>query len=143
MRCKAKFMSSNAPSSGRARGHGGRRADLNNRFFRSRWEANWARYLEWMKGRGEIANWEYEVDTFQFHKIKRGSRFYTPDFKITNNDASVEYHEVKGWMDPTSATKMKRMARYYPEVKVSLVQQGEYSSVRKELSKIIPGWESE
>jgi len=63
----------------------GKRADLGNRFFRSKWEANYARYLEWMKNRGEITDWDYECDTFEFGRIKRGGRFYTPDFKVTKS----------------------------------------------------------
>jgi hypothetical protein len=141
MRCKAKWMSNHANVTGKARGLGGKRADLENRYFRSRWEANWARYLNWMKSRSEIVRWEYEVDTFQFDGIKRGGRFYTPDFKITKNDSSVEYHEVKGWMDPQSATKLKRMKKYYPGVKIMLVERALYYSVQKELWKMIPGWE--
>ena len=43
-------------------------------YFRSRWEANYARYLQWLKDRGEIVDWEYEPETFWFEKIKRGVR---------------------------------------------------------------------
>ena len=33
-------------------------------FFRSRWEANYARYLEWLCSIGQIAKWEHEPQTF-------------------------------------------------------------------------------
>ena len=59
---------------------GGKRADLANRYFRSSWEAKWARYLNWLASLHEIWGWEYEPQTFEFVEIKKGTRFYTPDF---------------------------------------------------------------
>ena len=79
-------------------------------FFRSRWEANYGRYLEWLKNNGEIAGWEHEVDVFWFENVKRGCVSYLPDFKITHNDGSIDYLEVKGWMVQRSKTKLKRMS---------------------------------
>lgn len=118
-----------------------KRPDLDNRFFRSRWEANYARYLNWLKARGEILGWEYEADTFWFHEIKRGVRSYLPDFKINNKDGSVIYHEVKGYNDAVSKTKLKRMAIYYPEIKIELIDSARYKSIERAMRKIIPGWE--
>lgn len=89
--------------------HSGTREDLGI-YVRSRWEANYARYLNWLKSLGEIRDWKYEPDTFEFADIKRGTRFYTPDFKITEKNGETVYHEVKGWLDQRSATKLKRMA---------------------------------
>lgn len=116
------------------RGKGGRRADLGNRFFRSRYEANYARFLNFTK-----VKWEYEAKTFWFEKIKRGSRSYTPDFYLP---ASNEYHEVKGWMDPKSATKLKRMAKYYPEIKVIVIGKEWFTAANRQgLCRLIAGWE--
>lgn len=100
-------------------------------WFRSSWEVVYARYLQFLLNKKEIALWEYEVDTFWFEKIRRGIRSYKPDFKITNLDASIEYHEVKGWMDKKSATKLKRMAKYYPEIKMVLIDKDVYKSIKK------------
>ena len=36
-------------------------------------------------------------------------------------DGSEEWAEVKGYYDSKSQTKMKRMAKYYPDVKIRLV----------------------
>lgn len=110
-------------------------------FVRSAWEANYARYLNWLIQIGQIQKWEYEAETFEFVGIKRGSRFYTPDFKVTNADGSVEYHEVKGWMDPKSKTKLKRMAKYHPRVKVILIDKPTYRDIFKQFGRRIPGWE--
>ncbi|MCV6900732.1 DUF1064 domain-containing protein, partial [Escherichia coli] len=88
------------------------------RFFRSSWEANYARYLNWLIAQGEIAKWEFECQTFVFHGITRGVISYTPDFKVYSKDGSHEWHEVKGWMDAKSKAKLKRMAKFYPAEKV-------------------------
>lgn len=130
------------PQSRGRRGNGGKRANLDNRYFRSSWEANWARYLNWLVSLGEIIKWEYEVDEFEF-PVKRGGRFYLPDFKVFNKDGTIEYQEVKGWMDPRSATKLARMRKYHPGVKLVLIDKNYYRSVAKKVSSIIPGWESE
>ncbi len=112
---------------------GGKRA-----FFRSRWENNYACYLEVLKLGKEILEWEHEPETFWFEKIRRGVRSYLPDFRITNLDGSTEYHEVKGWMDPRSKTKIKRMAKYYPDIKLILIQAPWFKLMKK---NSIPGWE--
>ena len=120
----------------------GRRADLDNMFFRSAWEANYARYLKWMKTRSEILDWKYEPDTFWFEKIRRGVRSYTPDFKIWEDAPTAPYYkEIKGWMDKKSVTKLKRMQKYYPEIRVDLVNEREYRQIETSLARIIPGWE--
>jgi len=88
-------------------------------FFRSKWEVNYALYLDFLVKQNEIKRWEYEKDVFIFEKINFGTRSYRPDFKVTNNNGSVEYHEIKGWMTPKSKTQLKRMTKYYPEIKTS------------------------
>lgn len=100
-------------------------------FFRSGWEMNYALYLEWLMYKKEIKNWEYERETFWFEKIRRGVRSYTPDFFVTNNNGSEEIHEVKGWLDSKSKTKLARMAKYYPDVKVILIGESEYKELKK------------
>ena len=119
---------------------GGIRSDLGI-FVRSSWEANYARYLTFLVGLGEIQGWEYEPETFEFERIKRGTRYYTPDFKVTNLDGSVEYHEVKGWLDPKSNTKLKRMARYHPDITIILIDKEAYYAIRRECKNLVPNWE--
>ncbi len=111
------------------------------KYYRSKWEANYARYLEFLKINGNISFWEHEPETFWFEKIKRGTRSYLPDFKVTNNDGSIEYHEVKGWMDDRSKTKLSRMKKYYPEIKLILIDAKQYKLIEKQMSKIVPLWE--
>jgi len=85
---------------------GGFREDLNC-YFRSRWEANTARYWNLLK-----IKWQYEPKEFEFKGIKRGNRFYKPDFYLPETD---KYVEVKGWFTPDDKTKIRRFKKYYPE----------------------------
>jgi hypothetical protein len=100
----------------------GRPTRVGESILRSTWEANYAQYLEQLKIRGVIADWEYEADTFIFDGVHFGPLAYTPDFKVTGKDGAVAYHEVKGWMDRLSRLKLKRMAKFYPEVPVIIVE---------------------
>ena len=108
-------------------------------FARSTYEANIAAYFEYLKGAGEIIRWEHEPHTFWFEKIRRGTRSYLPDFRITRKDGSQYYVEVKGWMDPKSRTKLKRMAKYYPKVELQLIDHDRYAEIKK-ASKFIKDW---
>lgn len=121
----------------------GRRADLGDIYFRSVREANVARYLEWLRLRGEITAWGYEVDTFYFDGIRRGCVSYRPDFKVWPSDGMPPYFiEVKAWMDQKSATKLRRMAKYHPDVRVDLMDRAAYAELARKLGPTIPGWES-
>lgn len=111
------------------------------KYYRSRWEANYARYLEFLIAKGEIKEWLHEPDVFWFDGIKRGCVSYLPDFKVTNNDDSVEYHEVKGWMDAASKTKIRRMKKYHPTIKLIVIAQKEYNEIKMKLSRLIKDWE--
>ena len=90
-------------------------------YMRSSWEKKYADRLNILKMAGEIKDWEYEPDTFWFEAIKRGVRSYKPDFKVIYKDGSVQYHEVKGFLDAKSQTKLKRMAKYYPDIKIVVI----------------------
>lgn len=105
------------------------------KFFRSRMEANYARYLTFMG-----VKWEYEPKTFWFTGIKRGCMSYTPDFYLPVED---RFLETKGWMDKKSKTKMKRMKKYHPNVRVDIVDWKAFKAVEKALGKSIPEWEFE
>lgn len=95
-------------------------------FFRSRWEYNYALYLEYIKTKGLIKEWEYESTRFVFEKIKRGTTSYLPDFTVTRNDDTKYYVEIKGWMYASGATKLKRMEKYYPDVELYLIDKDKY-----------------
>jgi hypothetical protein len=111
------------------------------KFFRSRWEANYARYLEFLKQNGKILDWLHEPETFWFLEIKRGSRSYLPDFKVINIDGSHYWVEVKGWMDDRSKTKLKRFAKYYPQEKLELIRANWFKKNNDMMKNIVPEWE--
>lgn len=113
---------------------GGRRI-----FFRSRWEVNYAFYLEFQRSAGLIKSWEYEPTTFWF-PVKRGTNSYKPDFFVVLKDGTEEYHEVKGFTDRKSKTKLKRMRIHHPHVNVKLFDKTWFEEHRA-LKKAIPGWQ--
>jgi hypothetical protein len=90
-------------------------------YFRSTWEYYYAIFLEKLKQEKKIIDYKHEPKCFWFEGIKRGVRSYLPDFCITHLNGTEEWSEVKGYFDSKSQTKMKRMAKYYPEVKIRLV----------------------
>lgn len=103
-------------------------------YFRSRWEANAARLLDFQKRK-----WEYETKTFWFEKIKRGTRTYLPDFFLPEENIFIE---VKGWMDPESLTKLKRMKKYYPQVKIEIWDSDFFKTLKKQgIPRLVPEWE--
>lgn len=112
------------------------------KYYRSSWEANYARYLEWLLDRGQIRSWKHEPKTFWFLNIKRGTRSYLPDFEVVELSGRVVYHEVKGWLDASSKIKLKRMAKYYPDEKIILIDAKAYRSIASTMKHVLRGdWE--
>jgi hypothetical protein len=123
------------------RSRGGRRADLDGQYFRSAWEANYARWLNYRRDVvGDIAAWKYEPQTFIF-PVKRGTMSYTPDFCVTRWNGDVEWHEVKGWLTQRGATALKRFAKYYPDEWLILIDEAAYKAIARQASRLIDGWE--
>lgn len=109
-------------------------------FSRSRWEANYALWLESKKQMGAIKDWSHEPETFWFEKIKRGVRSYLPDFRVELHNGRIEYHEVKGYMDSKSLTKIRRMKIYHPEINLVIFGPDEYGNLERTIGRAIPGW---
>lgn len=126
------------------RSKGGRRPDLGETYFRSSWEANYARYLNLLIKLGAIIGWEYEPVTFWFDGVKRGTNSYRPDFRIQHkNDPHPEYIEIKGWVTPKDRTKWRRMRKYHPGVKLTVVAEKEYRALQRKWASAISEWESD
>lgn len=89
-------------------------------YFRSQRERRHAEMLELQRRAGTIASWEHEPHRFWFDGVRAGVTSYLPDFRVVYPDGRVEYHEVKGWMDPRSITALRRMQRYHPDVRIVL-----------------------
>ena len=103
-------------------------------YFRSKWEYDYALYLELLKKYKKITEWEHEPKTFWFLEIKRGTRSYLPDFRVTETNGEIVWHEVKGYMDDRSKTKLKRFKKYYPEETLYLVQAAQIKEIREKFS---------
>lgn len=112
-------------------------------YFRSRWEANYARYLDYLKFNGSILDWVHEAEIFMFDSYEKGMTSYLPDFKVTTILNSLEYHEVKGWMDDRSCRKIKLMNEQHPNIKLVILDSKWYNSNKRNLSKIVNGWEND
>ena len=85
---------------------GGYRPDLGI-YTRSKMEANICRYYKLTE-----IEYIYEPKEFEFKTIKRGNRYYKPDFYLPIIDLWVE---CKGWFRPEDKTKLRRFKKYYPE----------------------------
>jgi len=109
-------------------------------FYRSRWEYRYALYLEFMKKYGHIQEWLHEPTTFWFEGIKRGTNNYKPDFMVTFPSGAIEFFEVKGYMDAKSKTKIKRMAKYHPNIVLRIIDKTWFKDKSAKLKKIIPNW---
>lgn len=122
---------------------GGHRADLNGIYFRSSWEANYARYLNLLIKFGVVEKWDFEPETFWFEGIARGAVSYKPDFRVKyKNDPVLEYVEIKGWIVPKDRTKWKRMKKYHPHIKLVVVGAKQYYAIQKKWASTIPNWET-
>jgi hypothetical protein len=116
-------------------GTAGKRADLGGLFVRSRAEANYARWLTW-----HSMVWEYEPRVFRFPGVRSGRNMaYRPDFYLPLED---RYVEVKGYLDRDSQVKLRRMAKHFPQIVVTLVQGDFFRSIcRQRVCLVIPYWE--
>lgn len=92
-------------------------------FCKSDWELRFAKHLQFLKETNLIQEWRYEPETFWFLQIKRGIRSYKPDFKVTENDGTHYWVEVKGFMDKKSQTKIKRFKKYYPKERLLIIDE--------------------
>jgi hypothetical protein len=110
------------------------------RFYRSRWEYRYALYLELLKQQNHIKEWNHEPTTFYFDGIKRGTNNYRPDFSVEFPSGKVEYFEVKGYETPKDRTKYKRMAKYHPDIVLTVVGADWFKKNSPVLRKILKQW---
>ena len=94
-----------------------------------------------IKLKGEIKDWQHEPKTFWFEGIKRGTNNYKPDFLVIHKNDAEEWVEVKGFMDAKSKTKIKRMAKYHPDVRLRVVEKDFFKTNSPKLKVLIKEWE--
>jgi len=121
-------------------------------YMRSLMEANWARFLtflgyrEW-RGKDDPPPgrwWRYEGRRWEFKQRTRNGH-YKCDFEVWpgyfDPTRPYEVHELKGWLDPDSKVRLKRMAEQYPEVPVELVTSKRFNEETKKAKRHIPTWD--
>jgi hypothetical protein len=115
---KGKWSGRNNPNYGNAIGNnygfrGGIREDLD-QYFRSSWEANFARILNYLG-----IKWYFEPKKFEISEGKT----YTPDFYLPQLDTWVE---IKGyWFDDAYEKYIKFITEYY-QLRVKLIEANKY-----------------
>lgn len=106
--------------------------------FKSKAELSFAEHLEFLRESGRIISWYYEPSgsTFWFESIRRGVRSYKADFLVVTNDYQRQWYEVKGFLNPKSMTKLRRMHKYYPDEIVILVMMRDDKRDREKIDAI-------
>ena len=110
-------------------------------FARSTYEANYARYLQYLQEMGHIISWQHEPKTFWFDGIRRGCVSYKPDFRVQRSKDHHDWVEVKGYMDAKSATKIKRFRKYFPDEKLLVIDGKWFTRNNSKMRLLIPEWE--
>ncbi len=105
---------------------GGFRNDLNS-FFRSTWEANFARILN-----HHNIKWLFEKKRFKLEK-----HFYIPDFYLPSLDIFVE---LKGY-ELSKKEKYKKFIELYPNKSLIVIKSDEYKIFENKYKPIIKNWE--
>jgi len=105
---------------------GGTREDLKG-YFRSNWEANFARVLNYQN-----KSWEYEPSSFTLSN----GRTYTPDFLSEN-----VYYEIKGRFTDACREKLELFRSEYPDIQLVLIDGVKYDELRLQYKSLIPTWE--
>jgi len=123
---RANIGKSNANPHGR--GKSGHRKDLNNQYFRSRWEANFARICNFLE-----IEWEYEPCRFKFDDCSWLIDFYLPQFDM--------WVEVKGWMRDKTYKLFKKMRENYPNENVKILDGKSYKELTEKFKDKILEWE--
>jgi hypothetical protein len=109
-------------------------------YLKSNWERRFCLYLSFMKKHGHILDYEYEPVTFWFDGIKRGTNSYLPDWRVKFPSGNIEYFEVKGYETAKDRTKYKRMAKYFPDEKLRVIDGEWFKNNAPMLKKVLPSW---
>ena len=124
-------------------GKGGKRPDLNNQYFRSTWEANFCRILE-------FKNRSYKYEPERFYITVDGEEYsYLPDFYIPNKNI---YYELKGhakssreWTCScnTCVKNRKKISAVIEQhnLKIFIIGNYEYKRLKRIFQPSIPKWE--
>jgi hypothetical protein len=101
--------------------------------FRSSWEANTARILNYLK-----IKWSYEPQRFWLSN----SMSYLPDFRLeSDNPWGVKWIEIKGLWNKHDRAKLRLFMTMYPKETIKIITRVEYQKLTKQYKSLIPEWE--
>lgn len=115
------------------RGRAGKRKDLDDMYFRSSWEANYARVLKCSQ-----IDYYFEQKSFLIDLPNGGKSRYTPDFYLPQHDKFIE---VKGYWMPNARIKYILFKKQYPNIKIEILDGEKYNQLKEEYKELIKEWE--
>lgn len=127
-RCAMQVIGGKPTSPRAARAKAGVRADLGDIYFYSRWEANFARLLDFFSIR-----WVHQPKTFRLLRQN-----YTPDFYLPELDLFVE---IKNFLAPYSYQRDQEFRLCYPDTQLLLLLKEEYLILQEQYAEKIRNWE--
>ena len=127
--CAIRDVGSRPTSPRAARARAGIRPDISQTiYFFSRWEANFARLMNFLR-----IKWVHQPRTFQLHSQK-----YTPDFYLPEMGT---YIEIKNFLSAYSRNRDEEFRRLYPDLELRLILKDEYLALQNTYAHKIPLWE--
>lgn len=112
---------------------GGYRKDLGY-YVRSRWEANFARLLMFLR-----VDCKYESERFVIKDLSgEVVATYLPDFYLEVLD---RYVELKGYWYEEARQKIKLFREAYPDIKLDIIESVDYKRLESKFSKLVSNWE--
>ncbi len=127
--CAIKDIGGRPTSPRAARAKAGIRDDISPTiYFFSRWEANYARILNYRD-----VQWIHQPKTFQL-KTQR----YTPDFYLPEIDT---YVEIENYLSDYSRNRDEQFRELYPRLKLTLILKEGYLALQKQYSPKLKEWE--
>lgn len=96
--------------------------------FRSKLEADYAKFLDFMKHVTDpgmrVVEWSYEGAECKFDLVVEGTKIaqYTIDFKVLYGDGRIEYIETKGAVTRDFTQKWKLFKALYPDLNARIVK---------------------
>lgn len=129
--------------------------------YRSGWERDFARVLEFLQNWGVVEGWDYEPQRFDFQGLgyKLGPFVYTPDFVVKFNDyidqkkieyirdilpverSQTVYIEVKGQEKGKDRNKWRRFRKHTGNT-LWIIKKEEMFLLQTKFKQQIPFWES-
>lgn len=127
--CAIRDIGSRRTSPRAARARAGIRPDISpTLYFYSRWEANYARLLDYLD-----IYWVHQPRAFTLPSQK-----YTPDFYLPEIDT---YIEIKNYLSAYSKKRDEEFRAAYPKVRLRMILGAEYHELERKYGHTIPHWE--